>query len=73
MTKLETLKKQEWECVFELIDYQINTNNDILSNFRCSNFNKEEMKRINEEQELLKCARKKLSNIAKREMIVAYD
>ena len=73
MNKLETLKKQEWECVLNLINVQISVNEDILNEYRCCDFSKGERELIIKEQELLKSAIKKLSNIAKKELIVAYD
>lgn len=74
MTKLETLNKEEWEQVFNIINYQIRTNEEVLENlFIVCEIDKEEILQTKKELELLKSAKRKLSNIAKRELIIAYD
>lgn len=72
MIKLEELKDDEWECILDYINSQIEANEDIFNNFRCCDFSKEELQFIKEEQKLLKSCVRKLEKM-KGKVLYTYD
>lgn len=72
MTKLEQIRHSEFECIFSIIEVQIDINNDILNGVRCLNFSDEELAEIKLEQDLLESGLKKLKKM-KGKVLFTYD
>ena len=72
MTKLEEIRHAEFECIFHLIEVQIDINNDILNGVRCLDYSDEELAEIKLEQDLLESGLKELKKM-KGKVLFTYD
>ena len=72
MTKLEDLKTSEIECVINLIDYQLRTNDEVLENICRIGLDEENLEEVKKEQALLKNFKRKLKKM-KGKVLFTYD
>lgn len=72
MIKLEDLKTSEIECVINLIDYQIITNDVLINGIFTTLFGESDLEAVKKEQALLKSFKSKLEKM-KGKVLYTYD